>query len=148
MHRSWSSKTRNHAGPNHCASITSRFASFGNIPTNSLYDENRLLSTKFFANLFSLITNRYVKEDWAGNRDLRDPEQTPKRNTPFFRLEWATEAGRFTPNHLITNTLNHYDETDLSRQLTIHSRTRWDSSHTTLPRLGWIRNPTSTGNHR
>ena len=84
MHRSWSSKTRNHAGPNRCASITSKFASFGNIPSNSLYDESRLLSIKFFANPFSWITNRYVKEDWAGNRDLRDPEQTPKRNTTIF----------------------------------------------------------------
>jgi hypothetical protein len=25
-----------------------------------------------------------VKEDWAGNRDLRDPEQTPKQTATFF----------------------------------------------------------------
>jgi len=61
----------------------------------------------------------------VGNSFLSD--STPEiitQTTPFIRLEEAPRAGGIAPfmirNLFISNSLKHYYETGLSRQLTIH----------------------------
>jgi len=77
----------------------------------------------------------------VGNSFLSD--STPEiitQTTPFIRLEEAPGAGGIDPfitrNLLLSNSLKHYYETGLSRQLTIHPRSGWASPHPTFDGLG------------
>lgn len=97
MHLIWSSKTRDLAGPNCYVWISSDF-SFGNCSPLFYFRTKTGCCPSNFSRIFFLWSQTGTWKK-IGPETLIFGIQSRHQNKPppFFRFDWATEAGRFIP---------------------------------------------------